>query len=520
MAEKDQELGWEPEIEEIHRRRELARQQGGPEGIEKQHSRGKLTIRERIDGLADKGTFREYGLTAGDPEYEDGELKSFTPANYVVGMADIDGRRCILGGEDFTLKGGSPNGAGLRKSVFAEDAALEYELPLIRFLEGGGGSVGSPGPRPRGPVGGPVFSKQRFKSIGDVLDLVPVASAAVGAVAGFPAARLVASHFSVMLKDTAQILIGGPALVERALGENLTKEELGNYLIHQKSGVVDNVAEDEEDAFRQIRQFLSYLPTSIHSTAPVTECDDPADRQEEELLNIVPKNRRRAYQMRKVINHIVDRDSFFEMSEKYGRGQIVGLARLTGQPVGVIANDCMFYAGAMTAEGAQKVRRHVDFCNQFHLPIISLVDEPGFMIGSEAEKSATIRYGMETIKSVVQSDVPWANIQIRKSFGVAGAAHFGPNGYSLIWPSVESGALPIEGGVAVAYRREIAAAPDPDAKRQELEDALAARQSPFPRAESFSVHELVDPRETRPFLAEWISWLGPKLERLARDAKP
>jgi acetyl-CoA carboxylase carboxyltransferase component len=218
--------------------------------------------------------------------------------------------------------------------------------------------------------------------------------------------------------------------------------------------------------------------------------------------------------MRAILRLVLDQESFFEMGAEYGPGQICGLARLDGQPVGVLANDCRHYAGAMTAEAAQKYRRFVELCDTFHLPIVNFVDQPGFMIGPEAERAGTIRYGMAAVAAAVQATVPWASIQVHKGFGVATAAHYGPDAYVLAWPSVESGALPLEGGVAVAFRREIESAPDPDAKRRELEASLRARRSPYARAESFSVHDLIDPRETRPMLCRWIDWIQPQLEAL------
>ncbi len=507
-------MTWEKEIQEIARRRHLAKQQGGKAGIARQHAKGRLTIRERIEALLDRGTFQEQGLATAIPEYDDNdELTGFVPANYVVGFGRIDNRRVVVGGEDFTLKGGSPNAAGLRKSIYAEHLACRYRVPLVRMLEGGGGSVRGSG-RKGGTVGEPVFTEPRFKIIADAMAQVPIASAALGAVAGFPAGRLVASHFSVMTRHTAQVLIGGPALVERALGVKMTKEELGGAAVHALSGVVDNVAEDEHDAFRQIRRFLSYLPSHVWQRAPRIASDDNPERMEQELLDSVPRDSNAPFDMRAIVEMVVDRDSFFEMGASYGPSQIAGLARLDGQPVGVLANDCRHYAGAMTAEAAQKYRRFVEMCDTFHLPIVNFVDQPGFMIGPDAERAGTIRYGMAAVSAAVQATIPWASIQVHKGFGVATAAHYGDEAYVLSWPSVESGALPLEGGVAVAFHREIAAAADPDTKRKELEDQLRGNRSPFARAESFSVHELIDPRETRPMLCRWIDWIQPKLEVL------
>ena len=514
-------MSWADEVEELRRRRELAKLQGGDDGVAKQHARGRLTIRERIDKLLDPGSFQEQGLATAVPDYDDDDrFIGFVPANYVLGFGRIENRRVVVGGEDFTLKGGSPNSAGLRKSIYAEHLAVQYKIPLVRMLEGGGGSVKGSGKRRGGGGGGDsVFSEPRFKIIADAMGQVPVASMAGGAVAGFPAGRMAASHFSVMTKYTAQILIGGPKLVERALGVSLTKDELGGAHIHAKSGLVDNVAEDEEAALMQCRRFLSYLPSSVYERAPRTQSNDAPERMEEELLSIVPRDSNTGFDVREMICMIVDTDSFFELGQEYGSSQVVGFARLAGQPVGILVNDCRVYAGAMTAEAAQKYRRFVEMCDTFHIPVVNFIDQPGFMIGPEAEMKGTIRYGMAAVAAAAQATIPWASIQIHKGFGVATAAHYAPNAYVLAWPSVETGALPLEGGVAVAYHREIESAEDPVAKRAEIEERLRDARSPFPRAESFSVHELIDPRETRPVLCNWVEWIQPQLDALTGPVK-
>ena len=503
-------MDWDAEIQQIKHRRTLAKQQGGTESVGRQHQKGRLTIRERIDGLVDDGSFSELGEGAGVPEYDaSGALVDFQPANFVLGFGSINGRKVIVGGEDFTLKGGSPNPAGLRKSVYVEQLALQYKLPLVRLHEGGGGAVGGTGQeKNRRPLGDPVYSVSRFAALTETLGKVPVATAALGPVAGLPAARLVASHFSVMTENAA-VLIAGPQVVKRALGLDLTKEQLGGPGVHLKSGAIDNLATDERDALDQIARFLSYLPDNAWQRPTRHVCNDPVDRCDDALASIVPASSRQPFQMRKVIQSVVDRaesgSSFFEMSGKFGPSLITGLARLDGYSVAVIGNDCMYYAGAMTAEAAQKLRRFIDFCNSFHLPMLSFVDEPGFMIGPDSECAGTIRHGTAAISAVMQSRVPWASVQVHKAFGVAAQAHFGPDGYVLSWPSAITGALPVEGGVAVAFAREIAAAADPKKRQHELETMLAASQSPFPRAEGFSVHEIIDPRETRPKLAHWLN---------------
>jgi acetyl-CoA carboxylase carboxyltransferase component len=511
-------LTWENEVREIAHRRELAARQGGDSGISRQHNLGKLTVRERIATLLDEGSFREHGSMAGSAYLDEhGNVEEFTPANYVVGLGQIDGRQVAVGGEDFTLKGGSPNAAGLRKSVYAEHLAVDYRIPLVRLLEGGGGSVATGDSDPRKPqtVGSAPYEPQRFAVIAEAMSQVPVVSAALGPVAGFPAGRLVASHFTVMAREISQIMIAGPAVVERALGRSLSKEELGGWRVHSRSGLVDQVADDERDALARMRRFLDYLPTNVWERSERRTPDDPPGRREESLLSIVPRSRRQAFNVRRIIDAVMDKGSFFPLGQGYGRSLVIGLARINGQSVGVSANDCRFVAGAMTAEAAQKMRRIIELCDTFHLPLVNFVDEPGFMIGPDAEANGTIRFGMAAVAAAAQASTPWASVQIHKKFGVASAAHYGPDTYLLNWPSAQSGALPVEGGVAVAYRRQIAEADDPAALRAELEDRLASARKPYPTAESFAVHDLIDPRDTRPRLSDWVDWIQPKLAQLS-----
>ena len=500
-------MPWKKDIKEIKKREKLSLQHGGKESVKNQHKKGRKTLRERFDLILDEESFDEIGKISGSSIYNDkGELENFIPANFLLGFGKINKRPIIIGGEDFTLKGGSPNPAGLRKSIYTEELALKYKIPLIRLHEGGGGSVtgsGGSAKKPKIPNSEPVFSKNRFQALAQCLGVIPVATAALGPVAGLPAARLVSSHFSVMTKNS-QVIIAGPAVVKRALGVDITKEELGGPEVHLKSGVVDNLAENEEDALNQIKTFLSYLPDNYLNLPPLMTSKDKPNRMEKELESIIPNNRRKAYNMRRLLELVLDKDSFFEMSRMYGSSLITGLARLNGYSVAILANDCMFYAGAMTSDASLKLRKFIDFVNSFNIPVLSFVDEPGFMIGPDSEQEGTIRHGTAAISSLMQSIVPWSSVIVRKVYGVAGAAHFSPDSYTLSWPSAESGALPVEGGVAIAFKKEIEEADNPEERRKELEELLAKRSSPFPRSENFSVHELIDPKETRPKLISWI----------------
>ena len=496
-------MSWKPEVDEIERRRARALEMGGPEAVAKQHERDRWTVRERIAALVDRDSFREHGRITGASEQPDGS--DFQPTSLVVGSARIADRPIVVCGDDFTLRGGAYSQTVLKKSYFAEQFAIRRRVPFVRLLEAGGASIAGTGGSARGRSGYDWTEPPMLNLLAmQTMQAVPVVCIALGPVAGFPAGRLVASHLSIMTRQTAQVLTGGPAVVAQATGETLSKEELGSAKVHGRNGMVDNVAEDEADALRQAQRFLSYLPGHCGEPPPFFDVGDRRNRREEALLSIVPRERRRAFKMRKLIELVVDGRSFFEIGGGWGRSQITGLARVDGHPVGVLANDCHHDGGSMTADGAAKLRRFVELCDLFHLPIVSFVDEPGFMIGSAAEKAGTIRAGMNALFAVLQTTVPWFACVVRRSYGVAQGLHLGPNATVVAWPSAISGALPVESGVALAFRREIEESPDPDRRRAEFEDEMAEAQSVMPRAEEFGVHDLIDPRETRPLLCEWV----------------
>ncbi len=519
-------MSWKSELDELERRRELARRMGGEERIARAREAGRLTVRERIDRLLDPGSFREAGSIAGAGEYdEEGRLVAFRPSNFVCGRGRIDGREVVVGGDDFTVRGGAADGAIGNKMGWSEKAARELQIPLVRLVDGtgGGGSVKQNKTLRRSYV--PLIPDWDV-SVG-LLSQVPVVAAALGPVAGLGAARVAASHFSVMVRGSSQVFVAGPPVVRRALGRDVGKEELGGSDIHaRESGVVDNEAADEDDALAQVARFLSYLPDSVWQVPPRLPSDDDPGRREEALLSAVPRERRRVYDMRRILAAVVDRDSLFEIGRHQGRSLVTGLARLDGVAVGVLANDPRHRAGALDADASDKMVRFVDLCDTFHLPIVNFVDNPGFMVGVEAERRGTVRAGVRALAAVYQSSVPWAAILVRKVLGVAGAGNTAHDRMNVryAWPSGEWGSLPIEGGVEAAYRRQLEAAEDPDALRARLESELASLRSPFLTAESFGVEEIIDPRDTRPLLTEWAvrahtvcqSQLGPK----ARGMRP
>jgi acetyl-CoA carboxylase carboxyltransferase component len=498
-------MTWEPETEELGRRMELARLMGGEENVKRQHDGGKLTVRERIERLVDPGSFAETGALAGKADYDaDGKLVSIRPANYVMGFARIGGRRVVVGGDDFTVRGGAADASIGGKQGYAEKMARELRMPIVRFVDGtgGGGSV-----RSYTDVGRTyVPANPVWDVVIDELNEIPVIAAAMGSVAGLGAARVVTAHWSIMVKETAQVFVAGPPLVLHGMGEDVTKEELGGSQIHYHNGVCDNLAEDEDDAFEQIRRFLSYMPQNAWELPRRIEPDDDPQRREEMLISAIPRNRRRPYKVREILEAVLDRGSFFEIGGGWGRSVVTGFGRLDGYPVGVLSNDPYHYGGGLTADGSEKMERMVDLCDTFHIPAVNFLDQPGFVIGTGGEKAATIRKGARAMAAVFQARVPWVTIIMRKAFGVAGAAHANTSKLNLryAWPSGDWGSLPLEGGIEAAYKRDLAAAPDPDALRSEIEAKMNAVRSPFRTAEAFGIEHIIDPRETRPILCDWV----------------
>jgi acetyl-CoA carboxylase carboxyltransferase component len=513
-------VSWQPEIDEIRRREAMAREMGGAANVERQHKAGRLTVRERIERLLDPGSFHESGALAGRATYDDnGQLQTFTPSNFVVGTGRIDARRVVVGGDDFTVRGGAADATVGNKMGHGEKLARGLRIPMVRLVDGtgGGGSV-----KTIEQIGRTyVPANPAWDTITAMLGEVPVVGACLGPVAGLGAVRVVTSHFSVMVKGVSQLFVAGPPVVERGVGEKVSKEELGGYEIHTRgSGAVDNEVDSEEEAFQAIRRFLSYLPSSVWQTPPRAIPADDANRRDEELTSIIPRDRRRAYDVRRILTMVFDQGSFFEMGFYYGRPFVTGLARLNGYPVGVVANDARQGGGAPNAAACDKMIRLVDICDTFHIPVVNFVDNPGFLIGSAAERAGTIRAGARALVAVYQASTPWISILIRRCYGVAGAGHGNAQSLNLryAWPSGDWGSLPIEGGVQAAYRRDIEASPDPDARRHEIEEMLNQFRSPLRTAEAFGVEEIIDPRDTRPLLCEWVEGaygmlpaeLGPK----------
>lgn len=485
---------------------------GGVDKVKRQHDQGRLTVRERIDKLIDRSSFHEIGAVSGIGEYDSsGELKNVTPANCVFGRARVDGRTIVVVGDDFTVRGGSADASISAKPLMAEEMAHDLRLPIVRIIEGsgGGGSVKTIETKGAANLPGGIGGTRWYRFTTENLSRVPVVALGLGSVAGLGAARLAASHYSIMTRKSAMFVAGPP--VVKALGQDLSKEELGGADIQTRAGAVDHAVDTEEEAFACARRFLSYLPSSVYELPPTLPCADNPERSEEALLNAVPRNRKQVYKMRPIIEQVVDKGSFFEVAKNFGKPLIVGLARLEGRAVLLLASDSFHYGGSWTADACQKVVRWVDFAETFHLPVVYLMDCPGFMIGLDAEKAATIRHGVRAMAAVNQTTVPWCTVILRNAFGVAGVVHQPADRFSIryAWPSAYWGSLPLEGGIEAAYRADIDAAEDKAAKLKEIEERLNRLRSPFRSAEKFWVEEIIDPRKTRSLLCEFARLAEP-----------
>lgn len=494
-------MSWQPEIDEIKRRGELARKMGEPSRVQRHKDGGKLNIRERLDALVDAGSFEELGSIAGEVAYDtDGKLATYVPSSFILGYATLDGRTVMVGGNDFTIRGGYADVATDRKWMYLEQIAAKMQLPIVRLIDGVGGSV-----KTVERIGHTYLPNNPGAAlIADNLSRVPVVSLGLGIVAGFQVVLFATSHYSLMVRGTSHMFMAGPPVVAR-LGQTVTKEELGGAEMQARAGNVDDVVDSEQEAFARARTFLSYLPSSVEELAERIPSDDPVDRAEQWLIEAIPRDRRKVYDMRRILRAVVDQGSLFEMGRLFGGSAITAFARLGGWPVAIVASNPHIYGGGWTADTARKVTRFVDLASIFHLPLVNLVDVPGFVIGLESEKAGTIRFGVRAMAAIAQATVPACTIIVRKSFGVAGGAHADHMQAQVryAWPSGDWGSMPIEGGIEAAYKRDIEESPDPAARQREIEVMLEGFRSPIRTAEAFGVEEIIDPRHTRHVLCRF-----------------
>ncbi len=493
---------WSSELEELRARVGFAAELGGPEAVANHRAKGRLTIRDRIDRLADVGTFAEVGRLAGRAvRDENGALQEVKPANFLCGEIELDGRPAVVTGYDYTVRGGAIEGGLMDKRPHAERMAHDLKVPLIRLVEGVGASVR--GVKTMGATYVPTVPGWEW-SVAN-LSRVPVVSAAMGSLAGLPAIEVTAAHFSVMVKGQAQVFVAGPPLVKAASGVDIDKESLGGWQEATRSGSVDAAVDTEEEALELLRRVLGYLPSNVWELPPrATPADDPA-REDPSLRTLVPRSRR-PVDTRRLFGSVADAGSVTEIAAAHARAAVGALARLDGYPVIFLGTDGRFDGGGLSAAAADKVVRLIDLADTFHIPVVAFMDHPGLLIGLEAERAGTLRAGCRALSAIYEADVPWASVIVRRAYGAAGASHRNPTRHTfrVAWPSGEWGSLPLRGGVDAAYRRVIEEAEDPAAKRAELQREYEQMTSPFRTAEVFGIEDIIDPAETRPQLCRWV----------------
>jgi len=497
-------------LEEIETARSALSDAARPEAIARQHARGRLSARERVDRLVDAGSFREFGsLVSGEGAHQASRAEA--PADgAVTGTARIDGRPVVVMSQDFTVFGGSIGVLGSAKSQRALQVAITRGIPLLMLLDGGGHRI-------QGGQDSRHFAhaNTQFHNFARASGWMPVVSAMIGAGFAGPTNYAGMSDFVVMVRGLSTMGLAGPALVKAGTGEDVDQMELGGAQAQvDKHGLADLGTANEDEALAAARRFLSYLPVNARAEPAVLACDDPVDRREDALLDVVPNNPRKAYDVRKVIAMVADRDSVFEIKPTFAGNAVTAFARLDGRPVGFVANQPQRLGGMLDANACDKIAHFIALCDAYGLPLVSLIDVPGFSIGSSAERSTLGRRSAKLIHEWGNASVPRVSIVIRKGYGLGYFAMAGGRAFSadasLAWPTAQICAMSVEGSVDVAYRKQYESAPDPQAARQALIDDIRGKISAMRAAEGFGIDEIIDPRDTRRALIETFAQCQPR----------
>jgi acetyl-CoA carboxylase carboxyltransferase component len=508
-----EEQTWEQLLEAWQRRRAVAELMGGAEKIARQHQKGLRTARERIEMLVDPGTFVEFGAF-NHPDVPGMEASHFGDG-MICGLGKVDGRPAVIEAADktvFAATGSSVNG---RKKRAMHDFAVRNGLPLFHLMEGGGlrmpDGMGSDGISDKMM---PLYMLRHKRR-------VPFLTAILGDSYGSPTWHAVSSDFTVQLKGTC-MAVAGPRMLEVATGEKIDEEELGGWRIHAElTGQIDQAADTEEECIELMKRFFRFMPSHAGEEPPVQETEDDPWRRVDEVLRIVPTKRNRAYDMRRLIQTIVDDGYFFELRPLFGRALITGLASLGGRVVGIIANQPMFNAGAAGADECDKATEFICLCDSYHIPMIFLHDIPGFRVGSTAERAKIATKIMVWNQALAWSTVPKLSVVIRKSIGAAYSNMCGPGmGGELVvaWPSAEINFTGPEVGINVVYGRYLEQVENREEERKRLLERWSFDSSPYKAAGKHLIDDVIDPRETRKWLCQTLEYVlakrGSKGQRL------
>ncbi|MBU2549353.1 MAG: methylmalonyl-CoA carboxyltransferase [Proteobacteria bacterium] len=499
---------WESEISALEARRQKALGMGGPERVERQRQAGKLTVRERIDSLLDPGSFLELGMLATTQSTRSQMAGRYTAADgLIVGYGRINGREVFLGAEDFTVLGGSEGMIGMIKRNRILEIALERKFPFIWLLDGVGARVEE-------TLRGYWVQGDFFLTISRLSGQVPQIGVVVGPCAGGPALMAPLFDFVVMVEGISMLAAGGPPVVEAAIGEKIGKEELGGSKVHcYLTGVADNEAPSEQAAFDMVRRYLSYFPQNSWERPPCLSPDQVRQPPAGDIIELIPRESARPYDMYDVLELIVDQDSLLEIKPTYAASMITTLARIEGQPVGILANQPLVLAGAIDSAAADKATHFIQLCDAFHLPLVFFTDVPGYMTGGKAEREAILRRGLRIAYVLGQCTTPRISIVVRKTFGMGGAAMCGQKmgqALTLAWPTANFGTMPMAGAIRAAHHRDL---DESAASMDDIQNSHERYDDIFAPAESFQIDEMIDPNETRARLAR-------VLETLRSDSRP
>jgi methylmalonyl-CoA decarboxylase subunit alpha len=486
-----------PLVEDLQARRAKAALGGGEERIARQHSQGKLTARERIARLVDDGTFTELGIHAGIHHSVRGLEDREAPADGVItGYGRVDGRLVAVCAYDFTVMAGSMGTTGELKVARLRDLALTKRMPFVWLLDSAGARVQE--------AVGSLFagSGHLFREEVVASGVIPQVAALMGPCAAGTAYIPGLADFVPMVSGRGSMALAGPHLVRAAVGEDVTQEELGGARVHcRTSGVGDLEVADDEECLDRIREYLSYFPSHCEERPPARECDDPVDRMDDELLDVLPDSGRQPYDMCDVIRRVVDHGEWLDLKPRFARTIITCLARMGGRPVGIVASQPRHLGGILDNDSADKAARFVNLCNAFGLPLVFLVDVPGFMVGTKVEAAGIIRHGAKMLYAVANATVPKITVVVRKAYG---AGYYVMNGRAyepdliVAWPSAEISVMGPEGAVEIVFRKQVEEASDPAAKREELVAAYRGLIDVYVAARNDMVDDVIDPRETRP----------------------
>ncbi len=503
-------------IERLRELREKAKLGGGKERIEAQHAKGKLTARERIELLLDPDSFVEIDPFVVHRCTEFGMAeKKILGDGVVTGYGTIDGRPVFVFSQDFTVFGGSLGEMFAKKVCKIMDLAMKVGAPVIGLNDSGGARIQEGVASLAGY--GDIFFRNVLAS-----GVIPQISAIMGPCAGGAVYSPALTDFIIMVEKTSHMFITGPNVIKAVLGQEVTFEELGGALVHnQKSGVAHFMVKSEEECMQLIRTLLSYLPSNNMEDPPVVDTGDDPNRMDAELAEIIPDDPDKPYDVKEVIHHVVDNGEFLEVQPLWAPNIVIGFARLNGRTIGIVANQPLYYAGALDINSSIKAGHFVRFCDAFNIPIVTFVDVPGFLPGIDQEHGGIIRNGAKLLYAYCEATVPKITVILRKAYGgaydVMGSKHSGAD-INLAWPTAEIAVMGAEGAINIIFRKELAKAKDPEKRRMELVAEYRRKfANPYVAAEKGYIDDVIEPTETRPKLISALEMLVTKRE--SRPAK-